>query len=579
MASSESKGSLWREGLLARAGNVYIAIFIGSLAVSISLMRFTALLAFGLMLGLAQLLSHILRKRGESYRVRAWIMVSATVAASATFFLFAGLYPGPVLAGAFTLVLTTLLLGRSALFGVLAVMVTFLLGMTGAMSFVGWQGPTPAAIGEPPPAVWLRATIVSALFWVGISVSILYVIGALEQTVSRLREKEAQRRKAEEARRAAENMAVQSQKLEALGQLAAGIAHDFNNALLVLRGWTDLMKLDITPELKQQANDAIDQAIEQSKQLATQLLTFGRKQQRSPSYLSLADFVSDTGQTLGRIVGSTVTLNIDATPSGFIYADEGQLQQVLLNLVINARDALPKGGEIMIRSRAADAVDTTGLQSGGEQQWALLEVEDNGIGMSEETCARIFEPFFTTKDVGKGTGLGLSTVFGIVEQSDAHIQVRSIPGSGSRFTILFPSFDAPPVTTDERGRKKASGKGGYRVLVLEDEKLPRDLVVYALEQNDFSVLVATDGNEALEIIESEQEPIDLLNADAMFPGASLDEVIKAYEASNPGGKVLICSGYVPEDIALEGLESGLYAYLHKPFTSQELVAKISTLLG
>ena len=579
MTQVNSSGSHWREGLLRRVGYVYTAIFVGSVAVSLSLMRLTALLWFGLILGLAQLVSYLLRVRGVPYRVRAWIMISAPVGASASFYFFAGLYPGPVLAGAFTLVLTTLLLGRFALIGVLLVMVVFLLGMTGAMWFDLWQGPLPAVVGLPTPDVWLRATFVSTLFWSGICLSVLYVVNELEQTVRRLLDKEAQRRKAEQARREAEEMAVQSQKLEALGQLAAGIAHDFNNALLVLRGWTDILKQDVTPELKVQANDAIEKALDQSEQLATQLLTFGRKQQRSPRYLSLREVVENTGQTLGRVVQAQVKLHIDAQPTGFVHADEAQLQQVLLNLVLNARDAMPGGGDVTVRSRPATAEETVGLPSTELEGWAVLEVEDNGSGMDEDTRQRIFEPFFTTKDAGKGTGLGLATVFGIAEQSKAHIRVWSEPQQGSRFTLLFPSIEAPVAAPGENSEKAAFDGTGLRVLVLEDEKLARDLVVFALEQQHFEVLVAADGDEALAVLDQADESIHLLNADAMFPGASLDKVIEAYERSNPDGKVLICSGYVPEDIALDGLTSGRYEYLPKPFTSRQLVAKIAAMLA
>ena len=232
-----------------------------------------------------------------------------------------------------------------------------------------------------------------------------------------------------------------------------------------------------------------------------------------------------------------------------------------------------------MRSRPATEDEFVGLPSPGQQAWAVLEVEDNGTGMSEETRQRIFEPFFTTKDVGKGTGLGLATVFGIAEQNKAHIRVWSEPGQGSRFTLLFPSIDVPLPTAAESGEKLDFDGRGLRVLVLEDEALARDLVALALERHNFDVLVAADGDEAIEILDRENDPIHLLNADAMFPGASLENVIRAYEASNPGGKILICSGYLPEDIALEGVESGLYEYLPKPFTSQQLVARISTILG
>lgn len=579
MNKSKSDVTFWREGLLTRVSYVYAGIFLATVLFSVFLQRITALFWFGVALGLAYLASVILSRRGASYRVRAWTMIVALVVASVVFYLYAGLNPGPVLACALCLVLTTLLLGRRALLAVLLLMVVFLIGITISMWSGLWSGPLPAVAGVPVPNVWLQTTIVSAFFWAGIGFSVLYVVNALEQNVKRLQEKELQRRNAENARREAEAMAIQSQKLESLGQLAAGIAHDFNNALLVLQGWTDVLKDTDSPELQEQANQAINQAIDHSKNLTTQLLTFGRKQMMSPRYLPLDQIVEGTARTLSRVVPSAITLHIAAKPSGFVFADESQLEQLLFNLVINAGDALPDGGEIHVRSRKTDGVEFEDLPLADEHHWVVLEVEDNGEGMTEEIKGRIFEPFFTTKKVGKGSGLGLATVFGIVKQSKAHIRVWSEPDKGTRFTILFPSVEVAPQTDQYKARKEVLSHHNGRVLVLEDDPLARDFIVFALTRENFNVIVAADGDEALNLIGDQSEPIDLLNTDAMFPGAPLNKVIATFEKFNPKGRVLICSGFVPDDIAMQGLESGRYEYLPKPCTAEQLKAKIATILA
>lgn len=579
MKLENSSSVFWREGLLTRVGVIYLSIFVATTLLSVIMMRFTALFWFGLILGLSQMVSLLLKNQGARYVLRAWLSVASLVIASAAFYLFAGLNPGPVLAFAFALVLTTLLLGRGALILALTLMLLFLLGITGAMWFDLWRGPMPAVVGVPTPDVWLLTTAVSAVFWAASCFSVLYVVDALKQNAQRLREKESQRRDAERARREAEAMAAQSQKLEALGQLSAGIAHDFNNALLVLRGWTSILRNNAAPELTEQANDAIDQAIDQSEQLATQLLTFGRKKVRSPRYVSMDSLVENTGKTLGRVVQSRIRLNVEVEPAGFVFADEGQLQQLIFNLVINSRDALPGGGTITVRSRPATEAEISELSSSGRRSWVVLEVEDDGIGMEADTRERIFEPFFTTKDVGKGTGLGLATVFGIVEQNGGHIRVWSEPDQGARFTILFPSYEVAPQPESVRVGKLAAAQQGGRIFVVEDDPLARDLLVFTFGQNGFDVVAAADGDEAIELLGRDDEGFDVLSIDAVFPGASLQTVIQTFESSNPSGRVLICSGYMPDEIAMGGADAERFDYLPKPFTADELFTKITRMLA
>lgn len=262
-----------------------------------------------------------------------------------------------------------------------------------------------------------------------------------------------------------------------------------------------------------------------------------------------------------------------------VYADETQVRQLLYNLVLNAKDAMPNGGHIDIHAVCVDADADNMPEAGSGDGWVILAIEDNGTGIDDEVVTRIFDPFFTTKDPGKGTGLGLSTVFGIVEQSGGIIDVSSEVGRGTRFTITLPRVTvAPPDRLDfEVGD---SGKdGGCRILVLEDDPLVRELIVFALNRDGFEISEAKNGDTAVEVLENADLPFDILCTDAVFPGAPLSRVIETYEDRSPQGRVLVCSGYVPEDLAIDGIESGRYDYLAKPFSAEQLLEKVSRVRG
>jgi len=585
MSDPKSHGASWREELLRRVVYVCSAIFIGVIVLSLFLGRPTAFLWFGVILGLASALMVVMSRLGFSYRSRAWTIVLSTLAASAIFYVFAGFNPGPVLSAALCIALAAMLLGQAAFIGVLTLMTTFLFGIALTMWLGVWSGPHPQITAVPTPTAWFWTTVVTVPFWLGLGYSLLYVVDAVETNVERLREEAKQRRKAHRRRREAEAVAAQAQKLEALGQLSAGIAHDFNNALLVLRGWNDILLVDDSPATRAKATDAINQSIDQAKHLASQLLTFGRSQARKPRYLEISEVVQNTADTLRRIVPAKFGFRTDIGESGIVLADEGQLQQLLFNLVINARDALRDGGTIDVRCRRARQGEISGPDQDDVYGWAIVEVEDDGVGIDADVKQRIFEPFFTTKETGKGTGLGLSTVFGIVKQSNATISVSSKPGDGTRFRIVFPLVDMAPQSnsraesTARADREPLPKTQGGRIFVLEDDPLAQELLLFALHGAGFTTVRASNGHEAMKLINNDTEPFDLLSADVVFPGAGLDEVIATFKQHNPSGHVLICSGYVPEDISLEGFESGSYEYLAKPFTPKRLIDKISSMLG
>ncbi len=573
---TESDPGDWRHGLLRRVGHVYVGIFLASLVFALLIGKAIAVTWFGVILMLGRAVAYGMARLSLSYRIPAWTMALSMVVASAQFYIYGGPNPGPVLACAFSLVLTALLLGRTALLGVMAAMAFLFLAITGAMWTGLWTGPNPPVNALPTPNFWLRTTVVSVFFWCGITFSVLYVVGALERSTESLRRKEEQRRQSEAARLEAQHRAGQSQKMEALGQLAAGVAHDFNNTLLVIRGWNELVRNSESEDLRSKANQAISQAIDQSEYLARQLLTFSHKQVRKPRHLQLNLVIENTAETLGRLLPSNIRLDIEHGTSSWIFVDEGELQQVLYNLLINARDAITDGGEIRIQTRDSDGSDMSVASPG---KWVAIEVKDNGVGMDQSTSDRVFEPFFTTKGVGKGTGLGLATVFGIVQQCNGHIEVATRPHDGSRFTIWLPRVEAVPQTLQKLPLASAAAETtGGNVLVLEDDPLARDLLTFALSRARFAVTVASDGDEAIGLLNNNSEPYDLLCTDAVFPGAGLSEVITRYRETNADGKILICSGYIAESIIIPAVESDVLAYLPKPFTADQLIQEISDLL-
>lgn len=566
---------------MTRLRLIVLPVSMGSGAIGGMLGRSDATRWLGLVIVASCAAAFVASSPRRPYRARAWSMISIVLVVSASGFFFVGLSPGPVLAVTFCLVMTALLLGRAVLTFVLVLTGTMGFALTGAIALGLWSGPPLVEVDMRDPVIWAREMMISVLCWGGISFSVLFVMNAIERTSERrkvaLDEKDEalQRLESESrARREAEAIAAQSQKLDALGQFAAGVAHDFNNALLVVKAWTEILGEANSSELQEEGLEAIDQATEQAGQLARQLLTFGRKEVRSPRYLRLDDLVSRTARTLRRVLPSTIDLNVDAqSHDAAVYADETQLQQLLFNLVINARDAIDTNGEIHVRTRCVGDPDTAdGLG------WALLEVADDGEGMDEETRSHAFEPFFTTKEVGKSTGLGLSTVFGIVEQSQGRLEIESTPRIGTRVTVSLPRVElAVDDRVPEVGRLAPSHDNTARVLVLEDDPLAHDLIVFSLERGGFEVLDASDGTAAVRLLEEAGPSIDILCTDAVFPGSTLTQVIEAFKAASPHGRVVICSGYVREEIAIHGAEAGIYDFLAKPFTGRELVEKIESM--
>jgi PAS domain S-box-containing protein len=374
----------------------------------------------------------------------------------------------------------------------------------------------------------------------------------------------------------------QAQKMEAVGQLAGGIAHDFNNLLTAIEGYCMLIAEGLPEQSPHQAHLAeVRRAADRATGLTRQLLAFSRRQILEPRVLDLRDSLTSMEPMLRRLIGEDVEVIVRATrATGRIKADPGQIEQVILNLAINARDAMPKGGTLQIQ--VSDASMTESDARNGATvlpgRYMLLTVSDTGDGMDESTKARVFEPFFTTKHKGKGTGLGLSTVYGIVKQSGGYIWLDSEPGKGATFRVYLPRVDEavePPSARHQTG----SLKGSETILVVEDEESVRLLVRKVLERYGYRVLTAATPNDAVEIAATATESIALLISDVVLPQMSGRALADQILATKPTLRLLFMSGYTDDAIVHHGVLDEGTPFLQKPFTPQGLAQKVREVLA
>jgi two-component system, cell cycle sensor histidine kinase and response regulator CckA len=384
-------------------------------------------------------------------------------------------------------------------------------------------------------------------------------------------------------RKRLEEQLRQSQKMEAVGVLAGGIAHDFNNLLTVINGYSRLAldQLDKNDPLRRNIEE-VAQAGARAASLTQQLLAFSRKQMLQPKVLDLNACVAGLEMMLRRLIEERIDLRIDLDPSlACVRADPAQVEQIVMNLVVNARDAMPEGGRLMIETRNVRLnVDDCGGQSRVQPgDYVMLAVSDTGRGMDAETQRRIFEPFFTTKGVGRGTGLGLSTIYGIVEQSGGHISVDSEPGRGAKFKIHFPAIGEAAEAMQPASPTAEARAGTGTVLLVEDEPALRRMVRQALSQRGYTVLEATDGENALQVSERHQGTIDLLLTDVVMPRLGGPELAERLMQRRPKMKVLYISGYAETVIADQRLTDARAEFLQKPFATDDLVRKVGKLLG
>jgi len=378
-----------------------------------------------------------------------------------------------------------------------------------------------------------------------------------------------------------EEQLSQARRLEAIGQLAGGVAHDFNNLLTIIGGFCEFLADRLPPDsLESDAIAEIIKASETATALTGQLLAFGRRQIIAPREIDLNQSVKRLLRILGQLVGDQVSLRtILASDLGTVRMDAGQFDQILLNLVANARDAMPRGGTVIVDTANRDLVApdsrSPGLPSGG---YVVLTVHDTGVGMDEATRARIFEPFFTTKAPGRGTGLGLAAVYGIVKQSGGDIQVESRLASGTTFRILLPRVDEPRPLEKLPSQPPCPVGAVETILVVEDEKPVRVLTRVALEKAGYQVLEAANGAEALQVAEASTAPIHLVLTDIVLPGLSGHEVVASVRRVHPGARALYMSGYAENLVPRDGLEQSAPEFFAKPFTPQSLLERVRKIL-
>jgi two-component system cell cycle sensor histidine kinase/response regulator CckA len=391
------------------------------------------------------------------------------------------------------------------------------------------------------------------------------------------------RRRAEEEQEKLRAQLIQAQKMEAIGRLAGGVAHDFNNLLTGILGFSELALLDVGPDCEAgQCLLSLNEVVGQCKELTQQILAFSRQQVLTMTVLDVNAVILSAGKMLRRIIGEHIEVRINLEPDiGRVRADSSQLQQILLNLAVNARDAMPRGGVLTINTARAvlSADDVQGAPEIAPGDYVMLTVSDVGVGMDSETMSRVFEPFFTTKQLGRGTGLGLATVYGIVKQHGGLIEVQSAAGVGTAFKIFLPKVEEEPLADEADRVRGAVSRGQETVLVVEDDELVRDLTLRRLSKCGYEVLVAAGPIQALELVRRHTGPLDVVVTDMVMPDMNGRQLYAELCKLRPGLRVLFMSGYPGDTLAQHGgtLDEGLQ-FVQKPFTVADLTRHLRRVL-
>ncbi|MCC6738187.1 MAG: response regulator [Planctomycetia bacterium] len=380
------------------------------------------------------------------------------------------------------------------------------------------------------------------------------------------------------SQRLVEDQLFQAQKMEVAGHVVGGVTHDFNNLLTAIMSAVHLLGPLTTPETGMQpVLDELGELAKRGSRLTQQLLSFVRKQEVRPQVLDLNAAVTDVQKMLRSLIGEDVELALALSPElGFVRADPGHVEQVLMNLAVNARDAMPRGGRVTIRTANQEVVGGTGIPAG---PYVALSVSDTGCGMDAATLARIFEPFYTTKAPGKGTGLGLPTVRTIVQQSGGHIGVESAPGLGATFRILLPRVDVPAAAAAPPDAPLAAASGTETILLVEDEDVVRKSLSETLQSLGYTVLEARDGPEAIELLRGHMSKVQLLITDVVMPRMTGPELALQLERFGWTAPVLFISGYTDDAVSQAGLSAPVASFLQKPFTAGTLAARIREILS
>ena len=492
---------------------------------------------------------------------------------------FLSLSPGPFLAGTTSVIMAAVTLGRRAgvavlLVAALGLIVNGVLITTNAVPAVSLAATDPFVAAN-----WARLTVFFSLN-AGLLLFLLTGLFNRVEAAWRATAEAAEREAAEQRHRLAiEARAVETQRLEAIGRLAGGVAHDFNNQLVVIMTWTDMLKVATSEEDRREGLEAIAQASAQAAQMTRQLLSLAKKSVAHPTALDVDAFLATTTKSLRRLLSEEVALEHVAGAPPRALVDESQLGQVVLNLAVNAADAMPKGGTLTLTSGLLEPPRVPPEAPDPAARYVTLTVRDTGVGMDEATRARVFEPFFTTKGQGKGTGLGLASVYGIASQAKGFVTVESSPGHGTTFTVGFPvapaDFVSPGVASTAAPRRDVR----HRVLLVEDNQAVRATLATALRNAGIEPVEAPNGDEALVLARRHQGELAMLCTDAVMPGLPTQLLIDGFRQLFPSAPVLVVTGYVEEELVRRGIEEGRVSVLEKPFTAEALVARVNELLA
>lgn len=581
--SIDPSGAVWRAVLAQRLATLAFGVAVvatGAVYVLLDGERRLHLVVGGLVTASGFALSLY---RGIGERARGWLLVASAVVSAVSGYATLGFVGGPAASLLVAVILAALLLGQRAVGLVL-------LGSGSAIALVGWaivsgRLPAPAPSDTSPlnAVAWARSAGITLLLAGLVGVIVSWAVRQIEDARRRELREANLRREAEEARRAAQQLAIEAQKRELVGRLGAGLAHDFNNHLTVISmAHGQLVSTRASPETRSEASRALLDSVRSAGGLARQLLVFGRKAPRTLATLSLAEVVDALSTSLERVLPADVSLEIVHEGEALVRADASQLQQALLNFVVNARDAMPSGGRVTVRTRRVTLDEARDLGRGVAKPgaWAVLEVEDSGMGIDDAVRERVFEPFFTTKPLEEGSGLGLATVAMLADEAHGLIELDTELGRGTRIALWLPASEASLVerAPAPAALSETAALEGRVVLVVEDEPLLLEAALRVLGAAGCRVLAARDGTAALRVLDQHEGDIDLLCTDVVMPGARVRDVIERFRQRHPASPVLTCSGYVGEDLVRRGIEEGRYRLLQKPYSEAELLGAVAELL-
>ena len=541
-----------------------------------------ALCSWGAAFPLLRLLHSRLTFRASALVLLTMLLISAALVA-----LRGGLTVGNLAVSVLLMLMATLFFGRrGAIVAVVAVVVV--MTSCGVLMVQGHVPPMSRALWDPlSAAVWIRQTFIMTLLGVVMAITELYVVERLAHQVethrnlaAREREQRLALERSEREREQAQRALEQSRRIEALARMAGGVAHDFNNALTVVVGGTEMarMRRDFPAEVEEYLNEVL-RAAGTAADLSRRLLMLGRHHIAKPRPTAIATMLDRLQAPMQRILADDVRLVLSAPDEVAIaLVDEAQLERALLNLVINAGDAMPRGGTVTIAWRSEEARSAAHLADGS---YIAISVSDTGQGMDRETLDRIFEPFFTTKSDKGGTGLGLATVYAFAKESHGAVEAISAPGTGTTITMRLPEVSgAGPAAQEPAAPELAASSppNGVRVLVVEDRPDVRASMARILSHHGFVVVESSDGDSALRRLVSD-DAFGLMCIDGVMPGLETAVVIERARHLAPSMPVLVCSGHVHEELLRRGISTGRYAFLSKPFSPQQLIASVTQVLG